>query len=117
MLYNDGVGVFYFLGDNMDEIVFNSQEELFERIRPALRSKRVLLKQSGFKNVKEQDIWDYLRLNKWTSSHGLELCEMVDDILHTENELIVQYCHSKYMSDKPILEGETIGIDLPKLKS
>ena len=42
---------------------------------------------------------------------------MVDDILHTENELIVQYCHSKYIKDKKNIEENTIQIDLPKLKS
>lgn len=111
------LGCFAFLGDIMDEVIFKSQEELYARIRPALRSKKVLLKQSGFKNVKETDIWDYLRLNKWSSSHGLELCELVDDILHTENELIIQYCHSKYMKEKQNIEENTIQIELPKLKS
>ncbi|MGN1371535.1 MAG: post-transcriptional regulator [Candidatus Coprovivens sp.] len=103
----------------MEEIIMNSQEELYDRIKPALRSKKRLLRQAGFKNISEKDIWDYLRFNKWSLSIGLELCDMVDDILHTDNNLIVSYYHNKYMNidaknDGQLGDGDII---LPKLKS
>ena len=106
-------------GDIMDEIVLKSQQELYNRIKPALRSKCRMLKQCGFTSVKENDIWDYLRLNKWSQSFGLELCDMVDDILHTKNEDIVNYCHNKYMNEneKKNIEREINEVLLPKLKS
>lgn len=106
-------------GDNMDDLVLNSQEELYNRIRPALRSKRRLLRQCGFTSVRESDIWNFLRMNKWLKSSGLELCDMVDDILHAKNEEIVNYCYSKYMNNnenKNTIE-DINGIMLPKLKS
>lgn len=103
----------------MNDFELKSQEELYERIKPALKSKRRMLKQSGFSYISLEDIWDYLRLNKWLQSYGLELCDMVDDILHTDNQLIVNYYHNKYMNNnekKNDIE-EFDEVDLPKLKS
>jgi hypothetical protein len=102
----------------MEEIILKSQEELYKRIRPALRSKCRMLKQLGYTYVLEEDIWDYLRLNKWLQSYGLELCDMVDDILHADDQKIIAYCHNKYMNEiekKNKIEDDNI--DLPKLKS
>ena len=106
-------------GDIMEEIVLKSQKELYDRIKPALRSKKRMLKQCGFNNIKEEDIWDYLRLNKWSMSYGLELCDMVDDILNTSNEELVNYCHNKYMNnnEKKNINKENDEVILPKLKS
>lgn len=101
----------------MKELVFGSQKELYERILPALRSKKSMLSRNGNKGIKEIEIWDYMRTQKWINSYGLELCDMVDDILNTKNELIVEYLLNKnnvvnIESDK-IVNDE---IDLPKLK-
>ncbi len=98
----------------MNDLVFNSQEDLYKRILPALKSKKKILACSGFKNVNENDVWDYMRFNKWNTSYGLELCEMVSDILNTDNDLIIKYCHNKYMSSLKELEDD---FELPKLKS
>ena len=94
----------------MKDITFDSQEELYQRLLPALRSKRKVLIASGYKSVKSSDIWDFLRYNKWSKVNGLELCDMVDDILHTNNEDIVTYCLDR---DK---KKESTEIILPKLK-
>lgn len=99
---------------NVDDIKFNSQEELYIRIAPALKSKKKMLKLNGFTDVKETDIWDYLRFNKWNNDNGLELCDMVSDILNTDNNLIVSYYHNKYMPKYGIIEDD---FELPKLKS
>ncbi len=98
----------------MEEIQFGSQEELYKRIFPALMSKKKMVKLSGFKYINENDIWDYLRFNKWNRSYGLELCDMISDILNTDNNLIVEYYHTKYMSKQNVVEDN---FDLPKLKS
>lgn len=96
----------------MKDIVFNSQEELYARIRPALRSKRKILINAGYKKIKESDIWEFMRNKIWINSYGLELCDMVDDILHASNEKIDMYCHNKYMFDDIQLEV----FEMPKLK-
>lgn len=97
----------------MEEISFSSQEELYKRIFPALKSKKTLMARNGFKYLNENDIWDYMRYNVWNLSSGLELCDMVDDILNTDNNKIVAFYHNKYM----IRDENTKEIELPKLKS
>ncbi len=96
----------------MEEIVFESQEELYKRILPALRSKKKRVHKEGYKSINEIDIWDYMRFNKWNKSVGLELCDMVDDILNTPNIEIMKYYHKIHMPDNDKIEV----IDLPKLK-
>ena len=44
----------------------------------------------------------------WMNSSGLELCDMVDQILHAEDALIIEYYHNKYLANR---------IELPELKS
>ena len=41
----------------------------------------------------------------WVDSMGLELCDMVDTILHAEESLIIEFYHDKYLKDKE-LPGE-----------
>lgn len=94
----------------MEDIVFESQEELYKRLLPALKSKKKLLSLDGFKSIKKSDIWDYLRYNIWSNQSGLELCDMVDDILNVDNSLIVEFCHNR------IRNNDKVEIDLPKLK-
>ncbi len=79
----------------MSSINFKSQDELYKRVIPALRSKRKLILLDGFKSIKKNDIWDYLKENKWNDKTGLELCDMVDDILNVDNTLIMEYCLNK----------------------
>lgn len=94
----------------MEDIVFSSQEELYKRVLPALRSKKRLLSKDGFKSIELDEIWDYMRNVKWVSSFGLELCDMVDDILHESNVDISEYC-LKVRKKKSVND-----LELPKLK-
>lgn len=95
----------------MEKLIFNSEEELYNRVLPALKSKRKMINRIGFKNVSEKDIWDYLRLKVWNNKTDILLCELVDDILKVKEELVVQYFHEKYV---PVSVEEDF--DLPKLK-
>lgn len=97
----------------MEEIVFESQEQLYKRIMPALRSKKKMIHKEGYKSIMEADIWDYMRLNKWSKSIGLELCDMVDDILNTPNIKIMEYYHKIHMPNNIKVEE----FELPKLKN
>ena len=81
----------------MNDIVFKSEDELFNRIKPALRSKKKILSKKGAKQITERDIWDFMINNVWKNSTGLELCDMVDKILHAEDALIIEYYHNKYL--------------------
>lgn len=73
------------------ETKISSKEELFQKILPALRTKKHDLERIGVKNVTEQVIWDYNRDHKWIKATGLNLATMVDDILNTEDQEYIDY--------------------------
>lgn len=79
----------------MDNIKFNSLEELYNRLVPAMNTKVNELKLVGVTYITVDDIWNYLKTNKWSKSRDLTLSECVDDILNTSD---LEY--KKYMKDK-----------------
>ncbi len=74
----------------MDE-TFSSLEELYERLLPAMKSKLRELHHNHMIYINVEDIWKYLRNNKWNPGVNLTLFDMVDDILNTDNNLIDEY--------------------------
>lgn len=79
----------------MDNIKFNSLEELYNRLVPAMQTKVDELKLVGISYISVDDIWNYLRKYKWSKSKDLTLSECVDDILNTSDDE-----YKKYMKDK-----------------
>ncbi len=77
------------------EIEFNSLEELYERLLPALRSKVADLKRDGYNYLTVDDVWNYLKESKWKNSSNLALHEMVSDIFNSENAVIDDYFKDK----------------------
>lgn len=73
------------------EIEFTNAKELFDRLRPALKTKQTELKRNGYTYIHDSDIWGYLIENKWNNSHNLSLYDMVSDILNSDNEFIDDY--------------------------
>ena len=67
-----------------NEIKFKSLQELYERILPALKSKTREIHKKGMNYIHEEDIWNYLKTYKWTSSRSLDLGDMVNDIFNIE---------------------------------
>ena len=63
------------------DIKFNNLQELYDRIKPALESKASELIKNGYSYIHEEDIWNYLKNNKWSKSSNLDLGSMVNDIL------------------------------------
>ncbi|MEE3343320.1 MAG: post-transcriptional regulator [Bacilli bacterium] len=70
---------------------YKSQLELYQNLIPALNVKLRLLKNSNYPNITKQDIWNYLKNNKWTNSINLTISEMVNDIIHADNKEIDIY--------------------------
>lgn len=68
------------------ELEFQTLEELYQRLYPALKMKKRELYRLGFCYIQEEDIWNYFRIYKWSKSHNLMLSEMVNDILNTNNQ-------------------------------
>lgn len=77
------------------DVAFNSVEDLYKRVKPALRSKIREFKRQNVFYVKEEDVWNFLVENKWKMTKGLELNEIVDDILNIDNEKIILYVQTK----------------------
>ena len=73
------------------DFTFNSKEELYKMIEPALDAKKSELNRLGYRYIHKNDIWNYLILTKWAKAHDLELSDIVSDILNCDNKLLDKY--------------------------
>jgi len=74
---------------------FNSLEELYERIKPALLTKQREMYRNGYDYIKIEDIWNYFKEIKWKKANNLSLYEMVSDVLNMDEILIDRYLKQK----------------------
>ena len=90
------------------DVSSSSLTELYERLKPALISKKEEMKRLGYPYIKEEDIWNYLKETKWKKSVDLELYQMVSDIMNADNELVNDYLTEKLYSRSRIryFEGD-----------
>lgn len=77
------------------DYMFNSKEELYTRVRPALNAKLQELRRLNYPAISEEDIWNYLSETKWSKSKGLMLSDIVSDIIHLDNRKINAYIENK----------------------
>lgn len=70
---------------------FKTKEELYIRVRPALHAKLEELKRLNYPNVKEEDIFNYLSIVKWSKSNNLALSDIVSDIIHLNPKILNSY--------------------------
>ncbi|MDD3341081.1 MAG: post-transcriptional regulator [Bacilli bacterium] len=70
------------------DVTFNSAEELYQRILPALTTKKEEMRRNGFPYIKEEDIWNYFKKKKWQNSKKLTLFDIIDDVLNTDCYII-----------------------------
>ncbi len=84
----------------MNEFSFSSREELYRRIKPALRAKIAELHRLGYTYIQEVDIWNYLSRSKWITAHNLKLSDIVNDVLHVECEQIDIFLKGEIAKDK-----------------
>ena len=77
---------------------FSSKEELFQRVKPALKAKVNEFKRLGYKYVQEVDVWNYLIENVWCKAKDLMLSDIVNDILHVKIKKIDEYIKEKMSS-------------------
>ncbi len=80
------------------DIEFKSLEELYQRLKPALKARCQELARNGYPYLKEEDIWNYLKEIKWKSSSDLSLAEMVSDVFNIEDLVIDNYLRTKLNS-------------------
>lgn len=70
---------------------FKSLGELYNRIKPALSTKKDELVRNGINYIKEEDIWNCLKEVKWIKTTNLTLSEMVSDILDCNIDTLDMY--------------------------
>ena len=69
----------------------NTQMDLYNKVKPALRTKKHEIIRNGIKIVKESDIWNYNKEYNWKNAKGLTLASMVNDILNTDDSVYENY--------------------------
>lgn len=77
---------------------FKTEAELYDRVKPALITKKEEMNRVGYSYITEEDIWNYLKEKKWVKEKGLSLYQMVDDILNSDSMLIDDYLKIKLNS-------------------
>lgn len=77
------------------DISFESLEELYKRVKPALLTKKEEMRRNGYVYIKEHDIWNYLKEVKWKNSKNLTLYDVTSDILDTDDVIIDAYLREK----------------------
>ncbi len=87
---------------------FSSLEELYNRVKPALKSKVMDLKRVGVNYVQETDIWNYLRINIWCKKNGLTLGEVVNDIMTVSNQELEIYVQGLIANSKRELISDEV---------
>ena len=60
-----------------------SLEDLYKDLKGAFNVKLRLIKKE-YPHIKTKDIWEYLRINKWSKDKGLTISEMVNDIIEVD---------------------------------
>ena len=76
----------------MESMKFNSLEELYKKLVPAMDTKVNELRINGISYISIEDIWDYNKKNNWSKSKDLTLSQCVDDILNTSDDLAAIGC-------------------------
>ena len=85
------------------DIEFNYLEELYNRLKPSLKTKTSEMHRNGFRYIKEEDVWNYLKEIKWKTSNNLNLYQMVNDVLNVDNVIIDNYLKDKLESNKRVI--------------
>lgn len=82
---------------------YSSLKELYLRLKPAFSVKQRLNSQK-YPYIKNEDIWNYLSINKWKTANNLSISEMVDDIIHVDITNVDNYLKEKLKNSERVLE-------------
>ena len=74
----------------MDEEKFDSLNDLYKRMLPALRTRVEEINRLGF-NYKQIDVWNFLFQTKWHFMSNLRLNELVNDIFNLDEIKLINY--------------------------
>jgi len=80
------------------KLEYQSLEDLYKDLKGAFNVKLRLIGED-YKHIKAKDIWDYLRIHKWSKDKGLTLSEMVNDIIEVDIKKVDIYRREKISKD------------------
>ncbi|NMA50958.1 MAG: hypothetical protein GX951_03825 [Mollicutes bacterium] len=64
--------------------------ELYNRLLPAFKTKKNDFKKEGIE-IRELDLWNYLKENVWKNNRNLTLYEMINDIFNVDINKLNSY--------------------------
>ena len=80
------------------KLEYQSLEELYKDLKGAFNVKLRLIKKD-YNHIKKEDIWNYLRISKWSKDKGLTISEMVNDIIEVDIKKVDIYQREKISKD------------------
>lgn len=83
----------------MDIEKFSSVADLYNRVLPALKSKRKEFQMNNLGFITEKEIWNYLREKNWSKKANLTLFDIVNDILNMSEKEILEYINLKQKNE------------------
>lgn len=83
---------------------FSSLEELYNRVKPALKCKVKDLNRTNIYYIHESDVFNYLKNTLWIKKNNLTLGEIVNDIMLTSNAELEVYVQSIIAKEKRKVE-------------
>lgn len=69
---------------------YSNIKELFDSLKPAFNVKLRLIKKD-YDYITRNDIWNYLKINKWCKDVNLTISEMVDDIIMVDIDKVDRF--------------------------
>ncbi len=75
------------------EMDYHTKEELYQKLKGAFKVKLRLM-QENQNNIREIDIWNYLKINKWSKDKNLTISEMVNDIINVDYTKVYQFVNN-----------------------
>lgn len=83
-------------------MMYKSQRELFNILKGAFNVKlRLIAKEYNY--IKDVDIWNYLKINKWCKDKNLSLSEMVNDIIKVDITKVDLFIKSNLKEEERIV--------------
>ena len=74
---------------------FTTEKELYLSLLPVFKVKQRLNTITKYQDIKNEDIWLYLKETKWKKSYNLTISEVVNDIITIEIEKIYNFIGGK----------------------
>lgn len=85
---------------------FSSLEELYNRVKPALKCKVKDLNRTNIYYIHESDVFNYLKNTLWVKKNNLTLGEIVNDIMTTSNAELEAYVQSIIAREKRQIDNQ-----------